>query len=57
MPGESVSFIEINRRKASERDSNTFVVDFWCVDHSGGILNERKVSSYLYLQTDLLLCC
>ena len=57
MPGESVSFIEINRHKASERDSNTFVVDFWCVDHSGGILNERKVSSYLYLQTDLLLCC
>ena len=27
MPGEPVNIIEINRRKASERDSNMFISD------------------------------
>ena len=27
MPGEAANIIEINHRKASERDSNTFISD------------------------------
>ena len=39
MPGESVNNIEKNRRKASERESNTFIsiVILQCVDYFEGI--------------------
>ena len=30
MPGGSVNIIEINRRNASVRDSNTFISDSYC---------------------------
>ena len=47
MPGEYVNIVEVNRRKASERDSPTFnlSVILQDVDYFGGILNGIKVSS------------
>ena len=47
MPGESVNIFEVNRRKASERDSTTFnlSVILQDVDYFGEILNGIKVSS------------
>ena len=46
MPGESVNIFEVNRRKASERDSITFnlSVILQDVDYFGGILNGIKVT-------------
>ena len=46
MPGESVNIFEVNRRKASERDSTTFTLSVILqdVEYFGGILNGIKVS-------------
>ena len=51
MPGESVNIFQVNRRKASERDSTTFnlSVILHDVDYFGGIL-------YGIVQTDLICC-
>ena len=56
MPIESVSIMKpIVVRQVNEIQIHLSVI-LHCIGYFGGILNGIKVSSKLYLQTDLLLC-